>query len=89
MKRLRRRVDMIQRVAVIVNKSCLGNREDLLNCLLGRRDKRLAFEMGLAGASMNHDAIVVVVVDILRPVEPKARLPKGIGRPAACLAYLS
>jgi hypothetical protein len=34
-------------------------------------------------------ADVVVVVDILRPVEPKARLPKGIGRPAARLAYLS
>jgi len=33
--------------------------------------------------------VVVVVVYIFRPVEPKARLPKGIGRPAACLAYLS
>jgi hypothetical protein len=32
---------------------------------------------------------VVVVVFIFRPVEPKARLPKGIGRPAACMAYLS
>ena len=33
--------------------------------------------------------LVVVVVFIFRPVEPKARLPKGIGRPAACMAYLS
>jgi hypothetical protein len=31
---------------------------------------------------------VCVCVCILRPVEPKARLPKGIGRPAACLFYL-
>ena len=35
------------------------------------------------------DVVVVVVVFIFRPVEPKARLPKGIGRPAACMAYLS
>jgi hypothetical protein len=33
--------------------------------------------------------VVVVVVYIFRPVEPNARFPKGIGRPAACLAYLS
>jgi hypothetical protein len=33
--------------------------------------------------------VVVVVVYIFRPVELKVRLPKGIGRPAACLAYLS
>jgi hypothetical protein len=32
--------------------------------------------------------MLVVVVYILRPVEPKARLPKGIGRPAAYLAYV-
>jgi hypothetical protein len=29
-----------------------------------------------------------VCVCILRPDEPKARLPRGIGRPAACLFYL-
>jgi hypothetical protein len=29
------------------------------------------------------EAVVVVVVYIFRPVEPKARLPKGIGCPAA------
>jgi hypothetical protein len=32
---------------------------------------------------------LVIVVYIFRPVEPKARLPKRIGRPAACSAYLS
>jgi hypothetical protein len=34
-------------------------------------------------------SVTVVVVYVFRPVEPKARLPKGLGRPAACLAYLN
>jgi hypothetical protein len=34
------------------------------------------------------DSFLCMCVFILRPVDPKARLPKGIGRPAACLAYL-
>jgi hypothetical protein len=38
---------------------------------------------------MKIEYMCVCVVFLLRPVEPKARLPKGIGRPAACLAYLN
>jgi hypothetical protein len=34
-------------------------------------------------------SVVVLVVYIFCLVEQKARLPKGIGRPAACLAYLN
>jgi hypothetical protein len=42
---------------------------------------------GLSECGLSVDFVVVVF--IFRPVEPKARLPKGIGRPAACMAYLS
>jgi hypothetical protein len=58
-----------------------------LNFIIRRLPALARYFSTCAGGSESE--IIVGVVFICRPVEPKACLPKGIGRPAACLTYLT
>jgi hypothetical protein len=62
-------------------------------CEFVRREREELVDFCGLALALNRSSVIVrsgvcVCVCILHPVEPKARLPKGIGRPAACLFYL-